>query len=358
MLSSRSASPAVVFVLATFVTGCNPYERFGANDDGLGPVDPITFPAANLGAGGNRKMPGNGAFTALRAYVGGMPIEYFSYALPPPTDADPLRVEEDDAILDPTNTPTAYVFGPGCTPPPGYVYDPRLDEVAKDYQGNILTALPTASYVPERAPRSTYVPVVAAAPVTAAGVPCQKAKSAAALTSLIGALPEPNHTYLAWLVIDPGAAVYPFGKSVDDHPGVGLQAWGWFNRYLAAYLDGGEIPTADMMVMEGEPAVNKKVKAMVTQKIYYPRSMVIGAGAMPMMAAGKLGAGYDVLTAKRGAAGYSPVCEIFTYDTGMPMTADQLPKDAATITAMYDTMAAPIRPGATPYVYCLQMVQP
>jgi len=98
---------------------------------------------------------------------------------------------------------------------------------------------------------------------------------------------------------------------------------------------------------------------MVTQKLYYPRSMVIGSGAMPTTSAGRLGAGYDVLTAGRGAAGYSPVCEVWTYDTGTPVAAADLPKNAAIIEASFNDMAAPLRPASTPLVFCLGVgVQP
>jgi hypothetical protein len=345
----------VLFALVA-VAACNPYDRFGANDDGLGPVDPVNFPPANLGDGGNRKMSGNGSFTAAQAYAGKMAVQYFSYAFPPGSpDTDPLRLAEDDMPV--ADVPSAYAFSGSykCTPPDNYKFDPRLEEVPRDQQGNIFTALPVATYG-DRAPRSTYTPVVAEIPVAGPSLPCQKPKSEDVLTKLLGMPPMPDGKYLAWLIIDPGAAVFPFGETVDTHPGTGLQSWGWYNRYLTAYLDGGTIPTAEMTVMEGMPPMSTKVKSLVTQKLYYPRSMVIDAKMM--MAPGELGAGYDVLSAKRDAAGYSPICEVFTYDTGMPVAAADLPKDAATIEAMFNTMAAPIEPAATPLIFCLQVVQP
>jgi hypothetical protein len=299
-------------------------------------------------------MPGNGSITAVRAYAGGMPIEYFNYPFPPGSaDTDPLRLVEDDEPY--LAVPTAYAFPTGyqCAPPAGYVPDRRLDEVPLDRQDNIFTSLPTATYNQGVASRSSYVPVVADAAVPTPGLPCQKAKSADQLTAALGGMaPKPAGTYQAWAIIDPAAAVYGVGKSSDNDGGVTLQRWGWYNRYLLAYLDGGAIPTMDTTVMEGMPATAKKVKQMVTQKLYYPRSMVMGATAA---AAGRLGAGYDVVTARRGAAGYSPVCEVITYDAGMaPVAAADLPKDAAMIEAMY---MATFRPGANPYVFCLQVTQ-
>jgi hypothetical protein len=354
MAPSRSALTRAVLLLT--VTGaCNPYDRFGANDDSLGPVDPVNFPAASLGTGGNRKMPGNGSVTAVRAFSAGMPIQYFNYPFPPATpDNDPLRLVEDDAPY--LAVPTAYSFPGGyqCTPPAGYMPDPRLDERPLNVQDNIFTSLPTATYNQGVASRSSYVPVVADAAVTGAGLQCQKAKSADQLKALLGGMaPKPAGTYQAWAIIDPAAAVYGVGQNAENDGGITLQRWGWFNRYLLAYLDGGPIPTMDTTVMEGTPPMAKKVTRMVTQRLYYPRSMVMGATAA---AAGRLGAGYDVIAARRGAAGYSPVCEVFTYDAGMaPVAAADLPKDAAAIEAMF---MATLRPGANPYVFCLQVVTP
>jgi hypothetical protein len=357
MLPSRSALP--VFALLA-ISACYPYDRFGVDDDGLGPVDPVNFPPPNLGAGGNRKMPGNGSFTAARAFAGRMPVSYFSYPFPANSSAaDPLRISEDDVPTGAVPAPPAYAFGGGykCTPPEGYKYDRRLEERPRDVQDNVLTALPAATYG-DRGPRTDYLPVVSQIPVTGPALPCQKPKSEEALTKLLGSMPKSDGKYLAWLIIDPAAGVYDVGEDVSNSGGAKLQSWGWYQRYLAAYIDGGEVPTATMTVMEGTPPVSKKVQQMVTQKLYYPRSLVISGGMMPTMAPGEIGAGYDVVEAKKGAPGYSPVCEVLTYDAGMPLPADQLPKDAATIEAMFNGMASPIMPAATPLVFCLQVVAP
>jgi hypothetical protein len=354
-----SARLSVVLVVLATGAACNPYESYGRNDDLLGPVDPVSFPPANLGEGGNRKQPGLGTFTAARGHVAGMAVDYFSYPFPPNgPDVDPLRLAEDDVPYDPVPSPPAYFFTAGykCTPPPGYKYDRRLDDVPLDTQGNIFTALPRATYSLERTPRSSYVPVVSEVPVSGPSLPCQQ-KSADQLKALLGSMPAPDGKYQAWLMIDPGAGVY--GSDMTPESGVGLQSWGWFNRYLAAYIDGGPIPTTTMTVMEGMPPTSRKVTRMLTRKLYYPRSMVTtGSGAAAMTGPGQLGAGYDVLSAKRGDAAYSPVCAVFTYDAGMPLADTALPKDAAAIEMMFNSMAAPIQPAETPYVFCLEVARP
>lgn len=365
-IGARVALLSTALVGSGLSAGCDPYDRYGKGDDSLGPVDPVNFPPANLGVQsdgtpGNRRMSGIGAFTATAAYVGGATVSYFSYPIATPTAADPLRLLEDDAPNPEVPTSDVYVFDPAytCTSPAGYKPDKRLDEVPLNEQGNIFTALPTATYTPERGPRSRYIPVVSeiALPASTAGMSCQQPKSPEILERLTGVKEAdrvPSGRYLAYLAIDPGAAVFPVGKDASSHPGVGIQSWGWFNRYLLAYIDGGVVPTADAMVMEGTPPAAKKIKRMVTQKLYYPRSMV--TDAMGMAAPGQLGAGYDTMTAKRGDAGYSPLCEVFTYDAGAAMTVEKLPKNAADIEANFNTMTAPLMADTPPYVFCLQVV--
>src|SRR6185369_15672105 len=108
--------------------------------------------------------------------------------------------------------------------------------------------------------------------------PCQQLKNEAAIkkASLAAA---PDGTLLAWLIIDPAAGVYAPGKTPANDAGLGLQSWGWYNRYLLAYLDGGVVPVADGKI--------------VPQKLFRPRSMVVATtppGGMPSMPApGRLG---------------------------------------------------------------------
>jgi hypothetical protein len=350
--------------LALVATSCNPYRRFAKDDDSLGPVDPVNFPAGNLGTMGNRMQPGVGSFSETTAFVGGAAVGYFAYALPAPSpaSADLLRLIEDGKpYASALATPTAYVFDGACTAPSGYQYQLRTDEVRLDQQGNIFTALPSASYTPGVASSTRYVPVVAEAAASAAGLPCQNLKSEQALASQLGgvaSLPAASGKYRAWMIIDPAAGVYP-----RDDPrgammmpmGVGLQSWGWYNRFLLAYLDGGTQPTVESDVNDGTVAmpVMHHVVRMQTQRLYYPRSQVIGTSMGVMtMAAGARGAGYDVLQARRGDVGYSPLCEVMTYDAGMPMAPGALPRNAADIEAAF---GAVLMPGAPRYVFCLQV---
>lgn len=351
-------------LVAATLVGCDPYDRFGKNNDHLGPVDPVTFPPANLGVGGNRMQAGRGTFTETRAFVGGMPVGYFPYAVAA-GPMDPLRVTQIPAR-------PAYQFTDACVPPAGYVWDEMTSPINEDHRKDqawpVFTALPSATYTPGVAVTSPYVPVVAEKTVAVGGRPCQAFKSETQIVEtfkkemnnpkFVAADIMPTGKLFAWLLIDPAAAVYPLGQSANTmHPGLGLQKWGWYNRYLAAYLDGGEIATAPAMVMEGMPPAPVMVTRMVTQRLFYPRSMVTGmnAAGMPTMAPGARGAGYDVLEFKKGDPGYSPVCRVFTYDTLMPMAAADLPKDVATIEMMFNAPMMEIRPATPPLVYCLQV---
>jgi hypothetical protein len=353
MFRSTRRSPGRLWLLLLGCAACDPYDRFGEGESDLGPVDPVNFPPANLGlqdtgAPGNRKQPGQGSFSAVPAFVAGEAVGYYTYPFPRAAlAADPLLVGGDE--------PPAYVFAAGykCTAPAGYKRNARLDEVPYDVQGNIFTALPEATYSYERLPQSSYVPIVAQIPVTSPKLPCQQPKSEEALLRLGGDKErKPDGNLLAWLIIDPAAPVYGLGESVDTSTGVGLQRWGWFNRYLVAYLDGGPVAVKDETVMvEGMPMT---VPHMVTERLYYPRSLVMTADGM---GPGELGAGYDVLAAKRGADAYSPVCEVVSYDAGAMLAAEALPKDAATVEAMFDKPGN-FQPGDPPYVFCLQLEAP
>jgi hypothetical protein len=344
----------------------DPYENLKDETVGLGAIDPITFPAASLGVMGDRTKPGLGSFSESSAIVDGQVVGYFNYPVFTAATADQLRLGENGGPYPTVTIPTAYVFDAtdtvsvpetnDCTRPANYdPASPRSrhdDTVRRDQQGNIFTAIPVASYTPGVASASRYVPVVAAAPLSSAGRPCQQLKSEKAITDRM-AKPDRNGRYLAWMIIDPAAAVYPKEDPDGETNGLGLQRFGWFKRYLVAYLDGGYIPTVEADIMEGPAGmqVAKKVVRMVPQKLYLPRTPVIKGTAM---GAATLGAGYEVLAAKRGSPGYSPLCEVVTYDGKMPLPPEMLPKDAATIEAMN----GPIMPATAPlprYTFCLQV---
>jgi hypothetical protein len=346
----------------------DPYENLKDETVGLGAIDPIAYPPANLGQGGDRTKPGIGAFSENAAFVAGQAVGYFSYPMATAAARDQLRLAENGAQYADVVTPSAYVFDAtpaapvpdknDCNAPAGY--DPTSprnlhdDTVRRDEQGNIFTALPVGSYNPGVASATKYIPIVAEAPLSSAGRPCQLLKSEKALSDRMATLPARSGRYLAWLMIDPAAAVYPKEDPMGDmDPGISLQRWGWYKRYLVAYLDGGYVPTVEADIMEGPAGmqVAKKVVRVVPQRLYLPRTPVLTDAAM---APAQLGAGYDVLAAKRGSDGYSPLCEVVTYDGHMPLPPEMLPTDAKTIEAMN----GPIMPATAPlphYVFCLQV---
>lgn len=314
-----------LWLLCVIAVGCDPYlQRDGEYSNGA--VDPVTFPPAYLGSGGDPMRSGQGSFTEIRAYAGGQQKGYFSFPFPAAllaTGADPLKL---------TKAPNAYVFDPtACTPPKNYVYDRWRDDVRLDRQFNVFTALPTATWPLGALPTWSYLPVVSEVPV-AYGGPCQGVKTDTTLGAYM-----PSGRYLANALIDVPAPVYRVGQSAANSNGLTVQQYGWYKHYLVAYLDGGVVPVAN--------------DHMVTQRLYYPRSMIMDGMTT---AAGSLGRGYDVLQAARGDAAYSPVCEVVTYDAGGIKTPADLPRDAAAIEAMYG-MA--LRPGTPAYVFCFQ-VQP
>jgi hypothetical protein len=345
-------SVLVALALLAATSGCNPYnQRVG--EFIAGAADPVNYPPAYVGAGGDRTRPGRGSFTELRAYANGNAIGYYSFPfsttqLPsPPSTTNPvfpLRLLDNGMPYAKVPTPTTYVFDPSapCTPPPGYVYDAQRDEVHYDEQGPIFTALPSAMYTAGALPTWSYVPVVAESLVQAPGLACQAIKSEATLKASASGAGAPDGNYLAYAIIDVAAPVYRVGETAATSNGIGVQKLGWFNHYIVAYLDGGVVPT------EPEPMDATKTQ-MHVQRLFYPRSMVIkGSNTYT----GGIGFGYDVLEHARGEDGYSPVCQVFTYDTGAATPVEMLPQDANTINQMYGST---LKPASVPYVFCLQV---
>lgn len=375
MRASLLLAGAFIFAAAA----CNPYEN-QQGEFNAGPVDPATFPLAYLGTGAsatfgpNGRVAGTGRFIEIGAYAGtaGTRIGYYTFPFTATQTAmgtDPLRLLEDGRPYRPVPVANAYVFDsapprafPGtqtCTPPSGYVYDRVRDDMRLDEQSNIFTQLPYATQVPGVAATFTYVPVVAELPVSAAGMRCQSLKSEKTLNKVLGN-PGPRGNYLLWPIIDPTSPVYRVGQnpnaafgSPDYAPGVGAQKYGWFARYYLAYLDGGYIQTESSLIMEGTPARSKQVVRMKTQRIYFPRTMVrSSATATPV--AGALGAGYDVLQLRRADAGYTPVCEVWTYSAGAtPRLISDLPRTEAAINALAGS--TPMVATAPRFIYCPQI---
>jgi hypothetical protein len=147
----------------------------------------------------------------------------------------------------------------------------------------------------------------------------------------------PDGNYLAWAIIDPSADVTPN----DPVTFFGLtEHWGWYGRFLLAYIDGGYIPhTTDM---DGNDVAT-------TQNVYVVNA--VDASMNPVTGAdpkGLPGGGTDVVEHARGEAGYSPICQVRTYTA---TSATDLPTSAAEV--MTKGTLDPVGADGPVYVYCL-----
>lgn len=269
--------------LLLLVAACDPHLKVPGSWDG--PIDPSLLPADR-----------RGTIRPAMATAGGLPAPYFAFAA------------GDDAVGAPA---AAYVFDPAaaaarCTPPAGYAYDARRDAYRLDQQGPLFAALPDGA----------SPPLWARVPVTSNGEACQSVIDAAGVGArgdvLVGA---PDGVLLAWAVVDPGA---------DVAAPLGL---GWWARRLVAYLDGGVAPTT----ADGAHVV--------AERLYVPTATPDGPGAR--------GSGFDVLEARRGEPGYSPLCRVWSFD---PADPQHPPTSAADIDA-----AGARDTGA--FVWCLQVAE-
>jgi hypothetical protein len=322
-------------------------------------------------------------------------------------------------VFDPTPT-NPFPLSPKCDAPRGYTYDERYDDVRLDEQGNIFTQLPIATQRPGLSSTFTYIPVVAETALSAAGLACQSIKSEKRLKKAFGDPPGTvTGNYVLWAIIDPSAGVYRVGQdpnySLADGgfagpryaTGIGVQKWGWFGQYFLAYIDGGYIPTVPRTVTEGTPPRQKQLLVMKTQPLYFPGDGISdnptvqcgtpAQGCDPGLrcvsgqcvacspvtgnpaacstgqvcdtgkcyrAIAQSGApfkGYDVLKAKRGDTDYSPVCQLFRYDsrtTGSPqrpLLLSDLPKSELEITGRNPQPVPRTSIDPPPYVYCPQV---
>ncbi len=379
------SAPALSLIAALGFIACDPYSsRVGQYN--AGPVDPIAFPPENLGltrtaSFAGRYRSGTGRFRAISAFLSATEkVDYFRFAAPAPTP----RPATFSPFAIPATAPLAYVFDPqgvnpftqsACRSPTNYAFDQQRDGIRLDEQGAIFTALPTANYDPSAASAATsievpitqlggtrsYGPIVNTVPVDTNDLPCQATKSEIDLATrkdVTLELSEPNPSnqrrigigsgrYAAAAIIDPGAPVYDSifeagkeGNGTKTPQGLGLQRWGWFNQFLLAYIEGGYIPTVDVM---GKPQFKP-------QRIFVP-GKILDSKMMP--ATGAVGSGYDVMEFKRGIDGYSPLCQVVTYETAMPVQTAMLPKSAADIVTNF---SASFKNGEV--FYCLQTQQP
>lgn len=365
----RLARRASCIFLVTLA--CHPYGDQFQGEFNAGSADPFNFPPAYRAttsatatpgvSGFTREVAGSGRFTETAAWAHGVPANYFRFPFPPnlvtttgyaapQATAKPLRAGAGGLTV-----PLAYQFDPAadpnapeqdstlCQAPANYVFDPVHEDVPKDRQGNLLSALPAANYPVGGLVSWSYAPVVRRVTVKSGGEACQAPKSDLTLLTrgdvnvTLDPVPNadgtpravPDDVYLAWALIDPGSPVLRAGQTLDTTKGpcvagaaggcngLGTQRFGWYRQFLVAYLDGGAIPFKDTT------AGTTTTRDFVPQKLYFPRS---GAGAAA--SANALGGGNDVVEFARGEAGYSPICQVFSYvvPAGQPV-----PRDAAVI---------------------------
>lgn len=375
-MQRRSWASAAALAL---LYGCHPYGDALQGEFNAGAADPFNFPPAYRSSGGSftRERGGSGSFAERAAFAHGVPANYFYFPLPPSVvstpgypapsaKADPLRIGGAGALP----TSLGFQFEPGdpnaavqdtasCVAPAGYNYDAFRDDVHYDRQGNLVSALPNANYVVGANPTFSYIPVVQRVSVASAGEACQSVKNDQTIVTRTDVTlavdgtatppaPKPDPVYLAWAVIDPGSPVFRVGQNAASTSGYTVQHYGWYRQFLIAYLDGGAVPTAQATTATGAP-----ITRMVTQKLYFPR------GGVTAKSGNGIGVGNDVVEHVRGEAGYSPVCQTYSYV--VPAGSAPL-KDAAAIEASAAALSlqpgAPIDPktGApTPaYIFCLQ----
>lgn len=369
-----SLAPSLVLGVAVgAATGCSPYER-RVGEYSAGAIDPLKFAAPYLGAGGSGKSPGMGKFVFAKAYANGKEVLYY----PLPFNGRQARAA-DPLDINTLRPPSGYIFDPTamdtapdsakCQKPDGYVFDQQRDAVRYDRQGNIFTTLPIDSATPGT---TTYVPIVGEVEVKSNGNPCQDIKSEATLVKradvaielvpppegVVDALPtgKQNGRFRAFAVIDPAAEVTTPPPSMGGNgayeecgadtealckqfhkEGIGPQRWGWFKQYLLAYLDGGNIPLQ---------VINPMGKLrMATQNLYVPSAALFWNPETKKFeedAVAGPGIGPDVMEYRRGEAGYSPICRVWTFD---PVDVEKPEQRAADVQSPTDTGK---------YVYCLQ----
>lgn len=399
----------------------DPDEEFNA-----GGIDPYNFPPAYRGHNCFssicvRQTAGSGTFTEVLAFAKGQPVGYYAFPFSPsqvhttgyspPSGAlwpegvvDPLRVSGPGTDFrqssgNPVPVPMVYNFDPPggldpfapahkCKAPANYQRHPFWDAIPLNEQWNVFTFPPDrfASFPFAALPTWSYRPVVAEVPVTTKDYACQAAKSERTLLKLADegkldvprgepeadkrfgrlGLPTPDR-FLAWAIIDPGAAVVRVGERPDllqggKVNGISVQKYGWYGQFIVAYIDGGYIPVEDGPRVGGAPT-----KRMRPMRLYYPRSPVIRRGASSPTP-GALGQGYDVVQADRftDPEQYSPVCEVWTYELRGPTRQEDLPKDEATIIELANSTLEPARTPQSPtavtpnvnivprYIFCLQ----
>jgi hypothetical protein len=359
--------------------GCNPYHNLDG-DFYVGPVDATHFPDAYLGAGFDGAGSVGTISPSVASVAGGASVAYYMFPVTAGVDPTVLRVQTATATRE---RALVYVFDGGealdsskCTPPaPDYVYDVQRDFVRFDREGNVFQQPQTSRDSAALPDGANYMPIYAEVPVASMGEGCQSIHSAEGLVQTSRATVQtvappagvantfatgvPDGKYVAWAMIDPRAIVRLPDGSLDAN-GMGPQRWGWYNHFLAAYVEGGYVPTQMATVPGQMGAPDQMVVQAQAATLYAPNTFVDSKGATVNCDSAAptdpnapcIGNGFDVLdgfngmSAARGEAGYSPLCHVLTFTPADPKSPPASPADIDPQT---------IDPDSGTFVYCLQV---
>jgi hypothetical protein len=320
-----------------------------------------------------------GQFTAVNAFVNDQVIGYYAF---PFVSAAPVFTIAKRGSVYVFDAPDAGTDSTKCNPPANYTFDAQRDYVRLDRQGNIFEEKQVSTDgVATPADTTKYIPIYQEVPVTSGGYDCQSIRSAEGLVAngkvqvttapapigVTGAHPFgiPSGNFLAFSMIDPSADVrFPPNSQFPFDPGAinpdtglnstgldptlqGPQRWGYYNHFLAAYIDGG------YYTMTAPPAGSDPgTFAVMEQMLFAPDTIVDGTTGMP--APGGPGLGLDVLEGVRGDAAYQPLCHVFIY----PSANNPQDPTAPTITNVNQVMAQIQQAGMGPFdagwVFCFQ----
>lgn len=374
-MNSRRTVLPLACALAATIPACNPYNNFDG-EYWAGSIDPARFPAAYLGKQPGPPEQSGGVIQAVSAYSNGQAVSYYQFPFSASQTSgmgDPLALAPlkpaSDAVASGAPTPKAYVFDASataafpttskCVAPQNYLYDARRDAYRLSEQGVIFTSLPSDD---------GYVPIIAEVPVTSHGESCQAIKSNRTVLDRNGKgvdVPgtgtpfrsEADGKYLAFALVDPGAAVTPTltyddsGAPLENDPAI--VHLGWFNQYLVAFLDGGYVPTESVPMT----AMNDAYTKMKVQTLFVPTqipgkdkdgNVVPVKGGLAVDAAGD--APWHILQSTRGSAGYSPVCHVLSYTPDDPLH----PETDSTKLSAAELQSAGTADADLGYVYCFQ----
>lgn len=390
---------AYLLAASAFVPACSPW-NYGTGDFYAGTVDPAKYPAIYTGGGTKQS---SGVFIPVQAATLSA-ATILTYALDVPANqsaaADETGIPELTLAIEPIDAAGYFPDSPSlvytfdatatepypatslCTAPTNYVFDARTESYRRDYQGLIFTQIPQTGGDP-------FVPYMAEVAVTSKSLKCQGIKDDEGILKnkdvtvpIVPAdplqpgtvdEPKPSGKLVALYPVDPRAQVEP-----SDTSGWGSQKWGWYKHYLFAYIDGGYIPTQQVSVDIGEDEP-LTFAAMRPQKWFFPATrpasvedpdtgdisfpkdpdtmeyefIDAGGPGLSNNAAEFAGAITDVVEAARGEAGYSPICELCTFE-GTTADWDAFLVDGNPLPLFSNTATATC---TGTYVYCPQQAK-